>query len=127
MVMRVLTPGPLDLVSKAFKHDNAAQKFQPPAWFGPEVSADPSYRLRAIALDGLPSVPEVEASNAALISLLDSLDHRDHEPRPRNPRRPHAPRSELAFDAEDKQELDGLTIEDSVLRDLARSLQPQER
>ena len=35
--------------------------------------------------------------------------------------------SEAAFDAEDEQELDGLTIEDSVIRDLARSLQPQRR
>jgi CYTH domain-containing protein len=126
-IQRLLTPGPLDLISVTFKHDKAARAFQPPAWFGPEVSADPSYRLRAIALDGLPAVPEVEVSNAALISLLDSLDHRDEEAKPRAAR--HAPpaSSEPGFDAEDEQELEGLTIEDSVLRDLARSLQPQER
>ena len=50
-IQRVVAPAPLDLISIAFKHDKAAQKFQPPAWFGPEVSADPSYRLRALALD----------------------------------------------------------------------------
>ena len=54
-IQRFLIPGPLDLISMAFKHDKAAGTFQPPAWFGPEVSADPSYRLRAIALGDLPS------------------------------------------------------------------------
>jgi len=64
-IQRFHTPGPLDLISMAFKHDRAAQKFEPPAWFGPEVTADPSYRLRAIALDGSPPVPDVEVTNAA--------------------------------------------------------------
>ena len=35
--------------------------------------------------------------------------------------------SEAPFDAEAEQELDGLNIEDSVIRELARSLQPQGR
>ncbi|WP_201832708.1 hypothetical protein [Microvirga zambiensis] len=127
-ILHFAAPGPLDLVSVAFKHDKAAQKFQPPAWFGPEVSADPRYRLRAIALDGLPSVPEVEVSNAALHSLLDALDHRDQEAEPHPTQRAQAPApSEPGFDAEAEQELDRLAIEDSVIRDLARSLQPQGR
>ena len=127
-IQRVVAPAPLDLISIAFKHDKAAQKFQPPAWFGPEVSADPSYRLRALALAGRPAVPEVEISNAALASLLDALDHRDREVEPSPTRRAQAAiPSEAPFDAEAEQELDGLTIEDSVIRELARSLQPQGR
>ncbi|EIM31079.1 CYTH domain-containing protein [Microvirga lotononidis] len=128
VLQRFVTPGPLDLVSVAFKHDKEAGEFQPPAWFGPEVSADPSYRLRAIAVDGLPSGPEGEASNAALHSLLDALDHADQETEPHPIRQSRAPASSgFAFDAEDEDERYGLTIEDSVIRDLARSLQPPRR
>ena len=89
-IQRFVAPAPLDLISMAFKHDKTARKFQPPAWFGPEVSADPSYRLRAIALTGRPAVPEVEISNAALASLLDALDHRDREAEPSPTRRAQA-------------------------------------
>ena len=100
-IQRLLTPGPLDLVSVAFKHDNAAGKFQPPAWFGPEVSANPSYRVRAITFDGLPPVPEFEVSNAALHGLLNGLDHWDQEAEPHPTRLAEAPTlSEPAFAAE---------------------------
>ena len=127
-IQRVVAPAPLDLISIAFKHDKAAQKFQPPAWFGPEVSADQAYRLRSLALAGRPAVPEVEISNAALASLLDALDHRDREAEPRSTERAQAAiPSEAPFDAEAEQELDRLNIEDSVIRELARSLQPQGR
>jgi len=127
-IQRFVAPGPLDLISMTFRDDKTARKFQPPAWFGPEVSTDPSYRFRAIALTGLPSVPEVEVTNATLNSLLDALDHRDREAELSSTWRAQAATpSEAAFDGEDEQELDGLTIEDSVIRDLARSLQPQRR
>jgi CYTH domain-containing protein len=127
-IQRFVTPGPLDLISMAFKDDKTTRKFQPPAWFGPEVSADASYRLRSIALVGQPALPEVEVTNAALISLLDALDHRDHEAEPRPTGRVQAATPpEAPFDAEAEQELDGLKFEDSVIRDLARALQPQER
>jgi hypothetical protein len=89
-IQRFVTPGVLDLISMAFKHDKAARTIQPPAWVGPEVSADLSYRLRAIALAGRRSVPEVEVTNAALHSLLDALDHRDEEVKPRGPARSSA-------------------------------------
>jgi hypothetical protein len=128
ILRRVLTPGSLDLLTVILEHGKRARKFQPPAWFGPEVSADPSYRLRSIALAGQPAVPEVEVTNAALISLLDTLDHRDHEAEPRPTGRVQAATpAEAPFDAEAEQELDGLNIEDSVIRDLARALQPQGR
>jgi hypothetical protein len=127
-IQRFVAPGPLDLISMVFRDDKTARKFQPPAWFGPEVSADASYRLRSFALAGPRAVPEVEVTNAALISLLDTLDHRDHEAEPRPTRRVQAATPpEVPFDAEAEQELDGLKIEDSVIRELARALQPQER
>jgi len=127
-ILRFVTPAQLDLISMAFRDDKTARKFQPPAWFGPEVSADPSYRLRSIALASQPTMPEVEVTNAALISLLDTVDHRDQaaEPRPTG-RIQAAPSPEAPFDAEAEQELDGLKFEDSVIRELARALQPQER
>jgi CYTH domain-containing protein len=127
-IQRVVTPAPLDLISMAFRDDKMARKFQPPVWFGPEVSADPSYRPRSLALAGRPAVPEVEVTNAALNSLLDALDHRDQEAEPRPARRAQAAISaESPVDAEAEQELDGLNIEDSVIRELARALQPQGR
>lgn len=127
-IQRFITPERLDLISMAFRDDKTARQFQPPAWFGPEVSADANYRHRAIALTGRPSVPEVETTNAALSGLLDALDHRDREaePSPTLQARATTP-SGSAFDGDGDQELDGLPIEDSVIRDLARSLQPQGR
>ena len=70
----------------------------------------------------------MEITNAALASLLDALDHRDREAEPRSTERAQAATpSEAPFDAEAEQELDRLNIEDSVIRELARSLQPQGR
>ena len=127
-IQRFVTPAPLDLIGLVFNHDKSARKFQPPAWFGPEVSGDPSYQVRSIALAGLPTAPEVEVTNAALHSLLDVLDNRADEPKPQpsRPMRATEP-SEQILDAETEQDLDRLAIEDSVIRDLARSLQPQRR
>jgi hypothetical protein len=125
---RFVVLGRLDLVSMAFKHDKAAGKFQPPAWFGPEVTDDPSYRPRSIALSGLPSGPAAEVTNAALHSLLDAIDDRDRETQPQpTPVARAYEACEPAFTSETEQDLDGLNIEDSVIRELARSLQPQGR
>jgi hypothetical protein len=111
-----------------FKQDKAARKFQPPAWFGPEVTHDPNYQTRAIALAGLPSPAGVEVTDAALNSLLDILDNRTREPQPHPPQAARASEaSEPALDPEAEQEFDRLNIEDSVIRELARSLQPQGR
>src|SRR5918993_3955207 len=71
---RVMAPGVLDLITVTFEHEEQARAFQPPAWFGPEVTADPSYRNRSLALAGLPDGPEVELTDAALNSLLDTLE-----------------------------------------------------
>jgi CYTH domain-containing protein len=127
-IQRFVTPASLDLISVAFKHDKAARKFQPPVWFGPEVTSEPTYQVRSLALTGLPSTPEVEVTNEALNSLLDTLGDRAGEPQPQPTKVSRVPETfETVLDPEAERELDGLNIEDSVIRELARSLQPQGR
>ncbi|WP_262300161.1 hypothetical protein [Microvirga sesbaniae] len=127
-IQRFVTPTPLDLISITFKQDKTARKFQHPAWFGPEVTSEPAYQVRSLALTGLPPVPAVEITNEALHGLLDALDNRSGEPQPHPTEVSRVPEtSEPALDPEAEQELDGLNIEDSVIRELARSLQPQRR
>ena len=75
-INRFVTPGPLDLISVEFETEDEARDFHPLAWFGPDVTTDPVFQNRSIALDGLPPVPEVPISNGALNSLLDTLEHR---------------------------------------------------
>jgi hypothetical protein len=53
-----------------------AKAFAAPSWFGPEVTEEPAFQNRAIALEGVPRAPEVPLSNAALDSLLDALENR---------------------------------------------------
>ncbi|QRM33508.1 hypothetical protein [Microvirga sp. VF16] len=127
-IQRFVTPAPLDLISIAFKQDKMARKFQPPAWFGPEVTSEPAYQVRSLALAGLQSTLELEVTNEALHSLLDVLDNRAGEPQPQPTEVLRVPEtSEAALDPEAEQELGRLNIEDSVIRELARSLQPQGR
>jgi CYTH domain-containing protein len=127
-IQRFVTPAPLDLISIAFKQDKIARKFQPPVWFGPEVTSEPAYQVRSLALTGLPSTPQVEVTNEALHSLLDALDNRAGEPQPQPTWvAPEPETSEPILDPEAERELDGLNIEDGVIRELARSLQPQGR
>ena len=127
-IQRFVTPASLDLISIAFRQDKMARKFQPPAWFGPEVTSEPTYQVRSLALTGLPSTPEVEVTNEALHNLLDVLDNRAGEPQPQPTRVARAPEAlEPILDPEAERELDGLNIEDSVIRELARSLQPKGR
>src|SRR4051812_13398243 len=55
MLRRFLTPGSLDLLTITREHGKRARTFQPLAWFGPEVTGDPAYQGRTLALAGLPS------------------------------------------------------------------------
>jgi CYTH domain-containing protein len=130
VVQRFISPGPLDLVTVAFKQDRSARKFHPPAWFGPEVTEDPTYQARSVALAGWPSAPEVEITDVALHSLLDALEGHfgARQPQAAAPQ-PVAPseRPEAEAEVEDGHDQDDLDIEDSVIRDLARSLSPRKR
>ena len=74
LVDRFVAPGPLDLVSVEFATSTEAAGFQPPMWFGMEVSADDRFLNREIALLGLPPVREAEVSNTALEAVLDLVD-----------------------------------------------------
>ncbi len=129
-LVRIVSPGLLDLITVDFDSDEAAQAFQPPAWFGPEISDEPSYRNGVIALEGVPEPREIEATNAGLDSLLDALENRVTrqaaavltEPSVRA--RPIAPPQPEAA-APDEAEV--AVIEDDVIRELARSLRPQRR
>ncbi|MBD2749305.1 hypothetical protein IC232_21735 [Microvirga sp. BT688] len=128
MLRRFLTPEQLDLLTVTFEHGKRARKFQPLIWFGPEVTGDPAYQGRTIALNGLSSVPEVELTDAALNSLLDALEGRlgADQPQAVAPQ-PVAPSKPAEDEAENEDDQDDLEIEDSVIRELARSLSPRQR
>jgi CYTH domain-containing protein len=127
-------PGPLDLVAVASTSEEG-QDLHPLPWFGPEVSAEPTYQHRRLAFEGAPEPPEVEVTNAALNSLLDLLEDRfstwpgpheatisDSSAADVTPRL-KAPVPELEHEVD--EEIDDLHIEDAVIRELARSLQPR--
>jgi hypothetical protein len=128
ILRRFLTPGSLDLLTVTLEHGKRARKVQPLAWFGPEVTGDPAYQGRTMALNGLPSVPEVEITDAALNSLLDALEGRfgAHQPQTAPPQ-PVAPSKAAEAEAENEDNQDDLAIEDSAIRELARSLSPRQR
>ncbi len=122
-VSRVTAPGELDLITVDFERDEQAREFQPPSWFAPEVTTQPGYQNRYLALNGLPTAPEVELTHAALDSLLDELEDRSASHQPLvDPAAPAMPPP--TTDAEDVEDL---AVEDSVIRELARSLRPQHR
>jgi CYTH domain-containing protein len=122
-VRRVMTPGMLGLITVRFEHEEQTRAFQPPAWFGPEVTVDPSYHSRSLALAGLPCVPEVELTDGALNSLLDRLEDRSAQRliEPSAAEAPPPPARDLEEGAED------LGIEDSVIRELEWSPRPELR
>jgi hypothetical protein len=127
-------PVALDLVAIAGVPEDG-QDLPPLPWFGPEVSTEPAYQRRRLALDGAPDAQEVDATNAALNSLLDLLEDRFTTwPVQGQAEEPGAPAADvsLASDApvpapetEADEEIDDLGIEDAVIRELARSLQPR--
>jgi hypothetical protein len=83
-------------------------------------------------MTGLAAVPEVGANNAALDSLLDTLDNglggqqKVQRARAEQLIAPQ-PRASVPFEvsSEDEDDTDDLAIEDSVIRELARSLRPR--
>ena len=125
-------PGPLDLVLVELQDE--IQGEQPWPWLGPDVSAEPTYQRRRMALYGCPAAPELDLTDAALNSLLDLLENRFTTWPPQQ----HANVSDelmaegvQSLDApvpvpenDADQEADDLGIEDAVMRELARSLQP---
>jgi hypothetical protein len=131
--LHIVRPGPIDLMAIAVPSQDE-HDFHPLPWFGPEVSTEPAYQRRRLALDGAPTVPETDFTDAALNSLLDLLEdqltiwpapgHAEETGEPATDRLPssgiHVPMRE-----EEADEIDDLGIEDAVIRELARALQPQ--
>ncbi len=128
ILRRFLTPGQLDLITVTSEHSKRARKVQPLIWFGPEVTGDPAYQGRSLALAGLPPAPEVEITDAGLNSLLDVLEGRfgAHQPQAAASQ-PVAPSKPAEAEADNEEDQDDLAIEDSVSRELARSLSPRQR
>jgi hypothetical protein len=134
--LHFVRPVALDLVMVAGAPEGG-QDLPPLPWFGAEVSTEPAYQRRRLALDGAPDAPEVDATNAALDSLLDHLEDRFTTwPVQGQAAEPGAPAADvsLASDApvpapetEVDEEIDDLGIEDGVIRELARALQPRRR
>jgi CYTH domain-containing protein len=132
--LHFIEPGPLDLVVVAVPSQDE-QDLPPLPWFGPEVSAEPAYQRRRLAFDGAPEASEVDVTNAALYSLLDLLEDRFTTwPRLHEAEIPEAPMAAgprssdtpvPAPEAEADEEIDDLGIEDEVIRELARALQPR--
>ena len=129
-------PGPLCLLSVEVPQQEM-EEFQPLSWFGPEVSGERAYLRRRIALDGLLPAPEVELTEGALNSVLDLLENgftawplRDQAAASEEPgaRPPAAASSSVPSPAgDDDQDIDDLSLENDVIRELARSLRPQRR
>ena len=132
--LHFVRPGPLDLVAVEVAPEDEPN-LPPLPWFGPEVSAEPAYQRRRLALDGAPDLREVELTNAALNSLLDLLEDRlSTWPIQGQAREPDAPAADVSLasaapvispEAEADEESDDLGIEDAVIRELARALKPR--
>ncbi|MDP4022383.1 hypothetical protein Q8W71_07100 [Methylobacterium sp. NEAU 140] len=73
---RYVTPGSLDLLSVAFDSADEAGAFQPPAWFGRDVTGEGAYERATLAIQGVPAGEEVALSNAALDAVLDLIEPR---------------------------------------------------
>ena len=123
---RFVTPGSLNLLTIEVEQTHQGSSFHPLPWFGPEVTEDPAYQARSIALVGLPAEAEVEITDAALESLLDTLDD-GSEARLPAPSAQAVAAPEPASDIEPEYDKDELEVEDSVIRELARSLRPHRR
>lgn len=134
-VDQFLAPGSLHVISAEFEHNPQAREFSPLPWFGPEVTRDLRYTNQPIALHGLPEAIEVPLSDAALHSLLDALESRVPAPKARRPAAMHVAPPQPEFEVRSaspvrrEAALPALpsSAEDDLIRELARSLQPQRR
>jgi hypothetical protein len=74
LLQRFIAPGSLDLLSVEFAEGEDANRFVPPAWFGPEVTQNPAYDRGSLARTGIPAPEQILLSNAMLEELLDVIE-----------------------------------------------------
>lgn len=130
LIDQVIHPRHVQLVTLEFDTEKEAGDFRPLAWLGPEVTRDPRYANRAIALGSLRESPDIPLSNTALDGLLDTLENRfPDQPRP-HLRRPAANQSQAAkaapghaqaYGQSNKANLD--EIEEAIMREMELTLQ----
>jgi CYTH domain-containing protein len=82
LIDRMSEPGVINTVSVELDNPDQAAAFVPPVWFGPEITAEPSFGRQVIALNGVPPPDDIALSNAILEALLDSLEDRVHVAEP---------------------------------------------
>jgi len=135
-VFHFIRPAPLDLVAVAVPWEDE-QDFHSLPWFSLEVSAEPAYQRRRLALEGAPDTRDVDVTNGALNSLLDLFEDRFSTwPGPHETMISDASAADVTSrskasvlepEPEEDEEIDDLHIKDAVIRELARSLQPRQR
>ena len=76
LIERIIEPGPLNTVTVEFHNEEEAEAFTPPAWFGPEITTEPSFVRQVISFDQMPDVGEVPLSNGIVEAVLDVLEGR---------------------------------------------------
>ena len=124
-------PRDLHFVTVEFDGEAESREFQPLPWFGPEITAEARYSNQAIALRGIGQYQDAPLSDGALNGLLDTLENRFGSSPDQAPAEPllafvqPAPSATAEAPADTVE--DDLGIEDSVIRELARSLRPQHR
>src|SRR3954447_1032384 len=74
LLQRFIAPGSLDCISVEFEEGEDANGFVPPAWFGPEVTQNPTYHRGSLARTGLPASEDIPLSNTMLEELLDVIE-----------------------------------------------------
>lgn len=85
---RFIEPGPLSLATVVCADRDAIGRFQPPSWFGEEVTGVPAYHHLHMAFEGAPPARDVSLTNGALHDCLDMLEDggdAGDEPRPDEP------------------------------------------
>lgn len=73
---RFMIPTRIDILTVTLPDGERPEGFQPPAWFGREVTGDAAFETNAIAINGVPEAGDISVSNSALESLLDALEQR---------------------------------------------------
>jgi hypothetical protein len=98
LIERIIEPGPLNTVTVEFHNEEEAEAFTPPAWFGPEITTEPSFGRHLISFNQMPDVGEVPLSNGIVEAVLDLLEGRADDQRVATPARLRAIETSV-FDA----------------------------